>query len=400
MTIGQVQANVAKQVQFARALHGGAAAGRSSGAHPAAPAGGAAVPGDVLALTVPPEGPAVNVRYVAGDKVFDREAVLALWQPVSSGRPVVFLNYRETVLTSDAGREWLAIGAASGGLRPGVASFTAISAHANGNMDQALETGLRFTNTGKAPLAVRLDGVEVSKGTRAGTPATIEVPPGGSVNVPIARAEAHPRNGNPRDGVRPVVFKVEARVVSGNPADLAVHDVARFPKAGLPGPERAVPAAGLPLHHEGVFLPQRQVTAPPVLATGNAAYVKIRGSNADHDAHYYVGHKAYVAIPAGQPPRSVVFGGPGGLLRPEVGGKRLPPIGNVIDKARPEATRGGERYRNLARHLEFALPFSEAVRQGYLKRTDSPDPKGNPVYEVDVRFVAGDNGDLLIYGIW
>lgn len=364
--------------------------------------------GDALELKAPAGGPAVRVRFVAGDKVFDREAVMAGWQPVAGARPVVFLNYRETLLETDCDRNFRAIGAAPGGLSPGTPDFSVVSAHANGNAAQALETGVRFVNSGSKPITVRVDAIEVSKGSRAPGPGAdkgvvIEVPPGKSVDLPVARAMAHPRNGNPRDGSRPVVFRLDARVVAGDPVHLAIHDVARFPGARAAGPTSPAGSArsgDAPLHHEGVFLPQKQVTAPPVLDPGNAAYVRIRGSNQDHDAHYYALHTAFVAIPDDRQPRFVVFAGPGGMLRPEVGGKRLPAIGNVIDRARPETLLGTERFRNLSRNLEHAVPFAEAVRQGLLKRTGERDSRGNPIYRIDVRFLAGDNGDLLIYGNW
>ncbi|MBM3275586.1 MAG: hypothetical protein FJZ00_10555 [Candidatus Sericytochromatia bacterium] len=297
------------------------------------------------------------------------DAIRTPWRPVAGARPVAFFNYRETVLPGDAGRNWEPIGAKPGGLQPDTAEFTAISAHANGNPRSSLETGLRLINAGKAPLVVALEGLR--------RPLRVRIPPGGRIDVPCASVSRHPDNGKLRDGSRTVVFNVSARVVSGDPAGLRVEDIVRFPQAAETR-RPAGPPAPVPLHHEGVFLPQRQATDPVLLSPGTAAYIRIAGSNRNHDAHYYAEHRALIALPAGNPPKAVVFRGPGGYTRPKVGSHRLPALGR----------------------REFTLPLEKALRDGYLVPTGGMDRSGNPVYAVSVRFQAGDNGDLHVLGRW
>ncbi len=373
----------------------------------ASPAPAALAP-DHLSWSRKPES--VPMAHAAPGSRLARQALVARFADEAGSAPVVFLNYDETVSQGEASASWTPVGnRRSGPLHPDAAAFRIASSHANGNPDSTMEVGFRLANAGDSPLVVEFSGLDI--GPRDGAQpkgyikvqapdgssgsGRISIPPGGQVDVPIATVGPHPAGGNPRDAARMVTFTLDAKVVSGRAAALSVLDVARFPAAP---PGTVIRDAGGPKHHEGVFPVQVQISEPPVLGPDNVAYVKIRGSNAHHDAHYYTLHRAFVAIRAEDPPTDIVFMGPGGMTHPLVGGHRLPAIGDVFDGK--EETIAGKTYQEDRRRVEFALPFKQAVDQGYLEPTGRTDAAGAAIYELDVRFVAGDNGDLGVYGRW
>ena len=363
---------------------------------------------DSLSWSRGPE--AVPMLHTAPGSRLARQAVIARFADEAGSEPIVFLNYDETVSKGEAAASWTPVGnARAGQLRPDAAAFRIASSHANGNPDSTMEVGFRLANAGDSPLVVQLSGLDIGPrdGSQPKSYITVPVPGGsagswrisipaaGKVDVPIAVVGPHPAGGNPRDAARMVTFSLDAKVVSGDAAALSVADVARFPEAPA---GTVVKDAGGPKHHEGVFPVQVQISVPPVLGPDNLAYIKIRGSNARHDAHYYTLHRAFVAIRAEDPPKDIVFMGPGGMTHPMVGGHQLPSIGDVFDGK--EDLIAGKTYQEDRRRVEFTLPFKEALDQGYLKQTGQKDRSGNSIYEIDVRFVAGDNGDLGIYARW
>lgn len=363
-----------------------------------------AMPADSLHFSGAPV--TLPMRHVQAGNRLDRQAIVARFADEPTTDPVVFLNYDETVSKGEAAPTWTAIGnTADGPLRPASRTFRIVSSHADGNPASSLQVGFALANTGRAPLEVTLSLRDVGPKTGSAprsyiqtlAPATrtVTLPPRGRIDVPIAATTAHPAGTDPRDAARMVTFEVGATVVSGDPAALTVHDVARFPQAPAGAP---VHDAGGVKHHEGVFLTQIQTTPPPVLSPRNLAYIKISGSNAAHDAHYYALHRAFVAIPANDPPRTLVFMGPGGTTHPIVGNHPLPAIGDTFDGRLVRI--GGQSYQEDRQRKEFSLGFDQAVGQGYLEPTGQRDAQDNPIYEVDVRFVAGDNGDLGVYGKW
>ncbi len=383
-------------------------AAASHAATVAASSRSAALAPDSLSWSRKPES--VPMAHSAPGSRLARQALIARFADEAGSEPVVFLNYDETVSKGEASASWTPVGnPLAGPLRPDSAAFRIASSHANGNPGSTMDVGFRLANAGDSPVVVQLSGLDVgpregaqprgyikveAPGGLAGT-ARITVPARGEVVVPVAAVGPHPANSNPRDAARMVTFALDAKVVSGDVSALSVADVARFPEAP---PGTVVKDAGGPKHHEGVFPVQLQISVPPVLGPDNLAYLKIRGSNAHHDAHYYTLHRAFVAIRAEDPPKEIVFMGPGGMTHPLVGGHPLPAIGDVYDGK--EDTMAGKTYQEDRRRVEFALPFKQAVNQGYLRETGQKNGSAHSVYEIDVRFVAGDNGDLGVYGRW
>lgn len=340
-----------------------------------------------------------------GDRL-DLETVKPALAPIETGRPMVFLNYDETLTEPVLSRDFHTIGQP---LFPKAAAFDLASSHANGNPKSPLLVGFRLTNHGPTPMTLRVSnplvgahGVPAPKDDGFNQRAkmvhgawTITLPRGAHLDFPAGLVDAHPDNGQLRDGSRMVTYNAHAEVIQGDAHALEVRDVARFIYSNNKSPHM-LPDSVDKKHHEGVFLPSQQISPPVLLSPGVSAAFEIAGSQETHDAHYETVHTFFVALSKDATPKALVFRGGGGGTQPMINGHLLPRAVGVtpaVDAQGQAVTEDG--FTVLKQQQEFVVPISDSAR--YLKPTGQKDEGGNPIYQVDVTFLPGSNGDLGLY---
>ncbi|HEX8706189.1 MAG TPA: hypothetical protein VF815_45565 [Myxococcaceae bacterium] len=345
---------------------------------------------------------------------------------IQGSKQNVFFNYDETLTQGELKTDFQAIGEQPE--RPNAKHFSVSGAHANGSTKSRLDVGVSFTNTeakGGPPLVLFIkdtraanapkndkgQGLDPTKSSPANSVKKVAggwevtVPPGATVQVPLATVQAHaerPPPANPkagytqkeneayqqkfvRDGSRMVTYSLDVTVKSGNPASVAVNDIARHPqstavdafaspampkqwKEGQDAWEKKID----PKHHQGIFAARE--AKPVSLAPGKEAGLVI--GKIDGEAAYNTPHTFRLQFPEKNLPHTLVFRGGGGPTLPRVGTQeQLLPMSVSPTKS-------------------YEVSMKDALKQGLIKQV------GPGLYELQVKFVPGNNGNLNVSGKW